>query len=95
MPTLALRQLVSSRHDGDLRTVAALVGLVIGIAIVGWIVGSIVPETFPELETSVVLTARTLLVAGAIGVVACALSPLFTTRRLRRMDVASTLRVME
>ena len=38
---------------------------------------------------------QTLLIAAFVGVLACALAPLFTARRLRRMDVASTLRVME
>jgi hypothetical protein len=58
-------------------------------------VGSIVPQTFPELEIDVVVTATTLAAAAVIGVVACALATLFTAPRLRRMDVASTLRVME
>jgi putative ABC transport system permease protein len=33
--------------------------------------------------------------AALVGVVAVALAPVFTARRLRRMDVPSTLRVVE
>jgi putative ABC transport system permease protein len=82
-------------ESGIVGLLASGVGLVIGLVLVRWIVETIVPQTFPELETSVVLTPQTLLVAGVVGVVACALAPLLTSRRLRRMDIASTLRVME
>lgn len=85
----------SVAESGIVGALASIVGVLIGLVLVGWIVETIVPETFPELETSVVLTSQTLLVAVAAGVVSCALAPLLTSRRLRRMDVASTLRVTE
>ena len=88
--------LVQSVAEGAIvGLLSSIVGLALGTVLIGWIVGSIVPQTFPDLETSIVVTATTLAVAGAIGIGACALAPLFTARRLRRMDVASTLRVME
>jgi putative ABC transport system permease protein len=82
-------------EGGIVGALASVVGLGLGLLVVSWIVRSIVPETFPELEIDVVVTPTTLAAAAVIGVVACALTPLLTARRLRRMDIASTLRVME
>ena len=82
-------------ESGLLGILASIVGVLVGLVLVGWMVYSIVPETVPDLEVWVVLSPATLLIAAAVGVVACALAPLLTARRLRRMDVASTLRVME
>lgn len=82
-------------EGGIVGALASVVGLGLGLLVVSWIVRSIVPETFPELEINVVVTSTTLVAAAVIGVLACALTPLLTARRLRRMDIASTLRVME
>ncbi len=82
-------------ESGLMGVLASIVGVLVGLVLVGWMVFSIVPETVPDLEVWVVLSPRTLLIAAGVGIVACALAPLFTARRLRRMDVASTLRVME
>jgi putative ABC transport system permease protein len=78
-----------------LGVLAGAVGVLLGLAITGWMVASIVPETLPDLEVSVQMGWRTLLVAAGVGILACALAPLLTGRRLRRMNVADTLRVME
>jgi putative ABC transport system permease protein len=43
----------------------------------------------------VTISAGSLLAAAAVGIAAVALAPLLTARRLRRMDVPSTLRVVE
>ncbi len=82
-------------ESGLMGVLASIVGVLVGLVLVGWMVFSIVPETVPELQVWVVLSPRTLLIAAGVGILACALAPLFTARRLRRMDVASTLRVME
>lgn len=88
-----LRQgVVEGALTGLLATIA---GALLGILLVRWIMGSVVQETFPDLGTDVALGLDTWLAAFLVGVVACALAPLLTGRRLRRMDVASTLRVME
>ena len=75
--------------------VATLVGLALGLAIVGWVVRAVSPDTFPDLEVAVHLAPSSLLVAALLGVVAVGLAPLLTARRLRRMDIPSTLRVVE
>jgi putative ABC transport system permease protein len=72
-----------------------LVGMGLGLAVVGWVVGETREQTFPELGAVVSISPSTLLVAGAIGVLAVAFAPLLTVRRLRRMDIPSTLRVVE
>ena len=53
------------------------------------------PDTFPDLGVEVALATPTLVAAAAAGLLALGLAPLFTLRRLRRMDVPATLRVME
>ena len=85
----------SVAENGIVGLLASVVGLGIGLLVVGWIVRSTIPQTVPDLELSVFVSPTTVLAAVAIGVLACALAPLLTSRRLRRMDVASTLRVME
>jgi putative ABC transport system permease protein len=41
------------------------------------------------------IAPASLLAAAAVGVASVALAPLLSARRIRRMDVPSTLRVME
>lgn len=82
-------------ESGVLGVMASITGIAIGLVIVRWIVESVVPQTLPDIELGVSVSVATLAVAAAIGVGACALAPLLTGRALRRMDVASTLRVME
>ena len=66
-----------------------------GLALTGWVVRGVVPDTFPDLGMIVSLSAGSLAAATVLGTAAVALAPLFTTRRLRRMDVPSALRVVE
>jgi len=74
---------------------ATLTGLALGGLIVRWIIHSLVPDTFPELGLLTSLAPVSLAAAAIAGVAAIAAGPLFTARRLRRMDVPSTLRVVE
>lgn len=74
---------------------ATAAGLALGRVILGWIVGGLIPETFPDLGIGVAISGGTLAAAALAGVLALALAPLLGARRLRRMDVPSTLRVME
>jgi putative ABC transport system permease protein len=52
-------------------------------------------DTIPELGIVPEVAAGTLATAVVLGVVAVALAPLLTVRKLRRMDIPSTLRVVE
>ena len=52
-------------------------------------------STMPELGLEVSLSTETLATAVALGVIAVAAAPLLTIRRMRRMDIPGTLRVVE
>lgn len=49
----------------------------------------------PDLKLSVSMSSGTVMLAAVLGVVVVGLTPLFSIRRLRRLDIPSTLRVME
>jgi putative ABC transport system permease protein len=49
----------------------------------------------PDLGMDVVVSAETVLTAVVLSAIAVALAPLLTVRRLRRMDIPGTLRVVE
>ena len=71
------------------------IGIVSGRLLLEWLIRVLVPQTLPDLGIEPFLSASTVLTALALGVVAVAVAPLLTIRRLRRMDIPSTLRVME
>lgn len=74
---------------------ATALGIGAGLLLTRWVVDGVVPDTFPDIGVIVSLNTGSLVVATALGTAAVALAPLFTTRRMRRMDVPSTLRVVE
>jgi putative ABC transport system permease protein len=76
-----------------------LIGTVVGLAL-GWLLTRLMvygqlPQTLPEVAMTAEVAVRTALVAVALGVAAVALAPLVTARRLARMDVPGTLRLVE
>jgi putative ABC transport system permease protein len=71
------------------------IGVIGGLAIVSWMVSVLIEDTMPELGMSVTLTGSTVTTALVLGVIAVAIAPLFAVRKLRRMDIPSTLRVVE
>ena len=75
--------------------IGTAVGFVAGYLLLGWPLLRIVENTTPDILVRLELSPSTLAVALGLGVLAVTLAPLLTTRRLRRMDVPSTLRVME
>jgi putative ABC transport system permease protein len=75
--------------------IATLLGIAIGIAILNWVVDVSLKEVLPELGVVVSLSPTSVLLAALAGAGAMAVAPLLTIRRLRRMDVPSTLRVVE
>ncbi|MBK5110981.1 MAG: FtsX-like permease family protein [Thermoleophilia bacterium] len=74
---------------------ATAIGVALGVVILGWVVNVNLKEVLPELGTVTSLSLTSILLAAAAGVGAMALAPVLTVRRLRRMDVPSTLRVVE
>jgi putative ABC transport system permease protein len=71
------------------------VGIATGRAVLEWLVTTQMPRVLPDLGINATLSNTTLLTAVVLGVLAVAIAPLFTLRKLRRMDIPSTLRVME
>ncbi len=78
-----------------LGVISTLLGLIGGYLMLQWVVIVLIPKTMPDLGIEVVLKPATLALAVILGVAAVAVAPLLTVRRLRKMDVPSTLRVME
>lgn len=83
---------VESALLGLLATAAGLVG---GLAVLDWVTGTISRDVFPELGVEPTLGAGSVVTAVLVGVVAVAAAPLLGAGRLRRMDIPSTLRVVE
>jgi putative ABC transport system permease protein len=75
--------------------VGTTIGLVAGIALVAWIVDAKMSEMMPDLAIPLAVAPGTLLAALAIGVFVVGLAPLLMARRLRRMDLPGTLRLVE
>lgn len=72
-----------------------VIGLGLGAWINRWLTTSLWESTMPDMTMDIVISAQTVLTAVALGVIAVAVAPLLTLRRLRRMDVPGTLRVVE
>ena len=70
-------------------------GIGFGRLLLGWLIEHLIPQTLPEIAIETMLATSTVVTAAALGLIAVALAPLLNIRRLRRMDVPSTLRVVE
>ncbi len=71
------------------------VGIGAGLLLNRWIITSTMSTTMPDMAMDIVVSAATVVTAVALSVIAVALAPLLTARRLRHMDVPGTLRVVE
>src|SRR6516225_10168319 len=72
-----------------------LVGLAGGYALLSWLVSTTIPGVIPELGVTAALTGGSIVAALLLGIAAVSIAPLFTLRRMRRMDIPSTLRLVE
>jgi putative ABC transport system permease protein len=72
-----------------------IIGLGLGAWIHRWLMTSMMERTMPDMSMDVIISADTVLTAVVLGVIAVGVAPLLTLRRLRRMDVPGTLRVVE
>ncbi len=71
------------------------IGLLAGIGVLQWVNTALVGETMPEMGVRTTLSTATIVTAVLLGVIAVAIAPLLTIRRLRRMDIPTTLRIVE
>ncbi len=77
---------------GLLATVLAI-GLGYGLLI--WILRVVLPDSIPHLGVDLAVDLPAMAVILAVGIAVIALAPALTVRKLRRMDVPATLRVLE
>ena len=75
--------------------IATAIGLVGGVVFLQWMLTSLATTTLPDVGIDVYLSPTTILIAAFVGVASVAATPLFLVRRLRRMDLPGTLRVVE
>ena len=78
-----------------LGALATIIGSVLGFGLMLYITEVLLPRTTPDLGLVITFSVTSVLTLIALGVIAVGLAPLLTTRRLRRTDIPSTLRVME
>jgi putative ABC transport system permease protein len=84
--------MVEAALIGVLGTVAGIVG---GYGLLSWLAATTIPNVIPEIGITVTLTAGSILAALLLGLGTVSVAPLFMVRRLRRMDVPATLRLVE
>ena len=71
------------------------IGIGLGRAIVGYITTFLLPNTLPDVLIQPAVSTGTIVTAIVLGVIAVSVAPLFTERRMRRMNIPATLRVVE
>lgn len=87
--------LISVAENALVGVVATAFGLLGGFAFAQWMFDVIIGRTLPDMEANVTFAVTTIAIAIFFGVVAVAVAPVFTYRKMRAMDIPSTLRVME
>jgi putative ABC transport system permease protein len=94
---LPLRRVMGSAmvESGLVGLVGTAFGVVGGFAAVTWLVYGLLPASMPDFGLSPVIAPETVVTAIGLGVVAVGLAPLLTWRRLSRMNLPATLRVVE
>lgn len=75
--------------------VATVLGVAGGIGAVWWMTSQLLSNTLPDFGIAVALRPETLALTLLLGIGVVAIAPLFTLRRMRRMDVPGTLRLVE
>jgi putative ABC transport system permease protein len=76
-------------------TLATAIGIAGGLGMVWWMTQRLLTETLPEFALNVGLRPGTVAAVVLLGIGAVAAAPLLTVRRMRRMDLPGTLRLVE
>jgi putative ABC transport system permease protein len=74
---------------------ATLIGIAGGFAMVWWMTQILLPDTLPDFALPAIIGTGTLITVVIMGVVVVTLAPLLTVRRMRKMDLPGTLRLVE
>ena len=72
-----------------------LAGLGGGYLLVRYVVESTLPRTLPDLGMLIHVSSESVAAAAGVSLIAVILAPLLSVRRVGRMDIPSTLRVVE
>ncbi len=75
--------------------IATVIGLIGGVVFLRWMLASLATTTLPDVGIDVYLSPTTILIAAIVGIASVAVTPLLLARRLRRMNLPGTLRVVE
>lgn len=75
--------------------VATLVGVAGGFAMVWWMTQILLAKTLPDFALPAIIGTGTLAAVVIMGVVVVTLAPVLTVRRMRKMDLPGTLRLVE
>ena len=75
--------------------IATLIGSIGGVVFLRWMLASLATTTLPDVGIDVYLSPTTFLVAASVGIASVAVTPLLLVRRLQRMNLPGTLRVIE
>ncbi len=74
---------------------AAVLGVLFGYALLLWMVLYLMPTAIPEIGPLVSVNPVEMALYFAVALIAVALAPVFSARKMNRMSIPSTLRVME
>jgi putative ABC transport system permease protein len=74
---------------------ATIVGVAGGFAMVWWMTQILLTETLPDFALPAIIGTGTLVAVVIMGVVVVTLAPLLTVRRMRKMNLPGTLRLVE
>ena len=83
------------KESAIIGVIATVIGLVSGVAFLRWMLTSLTTTTLPDVGIGVYLSPTTILVAAIVGIASVAATPLLLVRRLQRMNLPGTLRVVE
>lgn len=83
---------VESMAAGAIGTALGVLG---GYGVVQWTMRVQLQDTMPDLDVGGYVSPSTLLTAAIVGVLAVGLAPVLAARKVTKMDIPSTLRVME
>ncbi|OFW59223.1 MAG: hypothetical protein A2W01_07705 [Candidatus Solincola sediminis] len=85
---------IAAIESGMIGILGTILGVGLGVLALGWLL-SRTSGTIPDIQLLVSVKPATIIITLAVGIAATAIAPLLNVRKLRRMDVPSTLRVME
>lgn len=72
-----------------------ILGVIFGYFAVRWMIEGQVAEMMPEIKFLIDVSSATIFAAAVLGIVVVGLTPLLSIRKMTRMDIPATLRVME